>query len=180
MLDETTEFGQRATRRLHEEIIGWLTTVTPDGGPRPIPVWFLWDGERSILLYSRPEKRKLANIAANPKVSLNLDSDGIDADIVICWGEMRVSDDPPANEVPEYIAQVRGPRSRRSAGRRRASPRTSPCRCASSSPASTAGRRSLCSLHGGNGRFPPCAPFPERLAPQRRQGTAAAMSAAAP
>ena len=103
MLDETTEFGRRATRRLHEAIIGWLTTVAPDGGPRPIPVWFLWDGERSILLYSRPEKRKLANIAANPKVSLNLDSDGIEADIVVCWGEMRVSDDPPSNEVPEYI-----------------------------------------------------------------------------
>ena len=109
MLDEATDFGQRATRRLNEAIIGWLTTVTPDGGPRPIPVWFLWDGERSILLYSRPEKRKLANVAANPKVSLNLDSDGIDADILICWGEMHVSGDPPANEVPEYIRKYAGP-----------------------------------------------------------------------
>ncbi len=108
MLDETTEFGRRATRRLNEEIIGWLTTVASDGGPRPIPVWFLWDGDRSILLYSRPEKRKLANIAANPKVSLNLDSDRIEADIVVCWGEMRPSDDPPANEVPEYVRKYAG------------------------------------------------------------------------
>jgi PPOX class probable F420-dependent enzyme len=103
VLDGTTTFGQRATARLREDIIGWLTTVTPDGAPRPIPIWFLWDGGRSILLYSRPEKRKLANIAANPQVSLNLDSDGVDADIVICWGEVHVSDDPPANEVPAYI-----------------------------------------------------------------------------
>jgi len=103
VLDESTEFGQRATRRLREAIIGWLTTVTPDGAPRPIPVWFLWDGDRSVLLYSRPEKRKLANIAANPHVSLNLDSDGIEADIVICWGEMRISNDPPSNEVPAYL-----------------------------------------------------------------------------
>ena len=108
MLDETTEFGQRATRRLHEEIIGWLTTVAPNGGPRPIPVWFLWDGDRSILLYSRPEKRKLANIAANPKVSLNVDSDGIEADIVVCWGEMHVSNDPPSNEVPDYLRKYAG------------------------------------------------------------------------
>ena len=108
MLDETTEFGQRATRRLHEAIIGWLTTVAPDGGPRPIPVWFLWDGDRSILLYSRPEKRKLANIAANPKVSLNVDSDGIEADIVVCWGEMHVSNDPPSNEVPDYLRKYAG------------------------------------------------------------------------
>jgi PPOX class probable F420-dependent enzyme len=105
VLDESTEFGRHAAHRLHEEIIGWLTTVTQDGAPRPIPVWFLWDGDRSILLYSRPEKRKLANMAANPRVSLNLDSDGIDADIVVCWGEMRISDDPPSNEVPAYLAK---------------------------------------------------------------------------
>ena len=108
MLEESTEFGAHAARRLREEIIGWLTTVTPAGQPQPIPVWFLWDGDRSILLYSRPEKRKLANIAANPKVSLNLDSDGIEADIVVCWGEMRVSDDPPSSEVPEYIRKYAG------------------------------------------------------------------------
>jgi len=108
VLDESTEFGAHAARRLREEIIGWLTTVTPDGQPQPIPVWFLWDGDRSILLYSRPDKRKLANIAANPRVSLNLDSDGIDADIVVVWGEIQPSDDPPADEVPEYVEKYRG------------------------------------------------------------------------
>jgi PPOX class probable F420-dependent enzyme len=108
VLDEKTEFGQRAARRLHEEIIGWLTTVSPDGGPQPIPVWFLWDGDRSILVYSRPEKRKLRNIESNRHVSLNLDSDRLEADIVVCWGEIRISDDPPANEVPEYVAKYAG------------------------------------------------------------------------
>ena len=108
MLDPSTEFGARATRRLNEAIIGWLTTVTGSGRPQPIPVWFLWDGDRSILVYSRPAKRKLANIAANPNVSLNLDSDGIDADIVIVWGEMHLSTDPPANEVPEYVEKYAG------------------------------------------------------------------------
>jgi PPOX class probable F420-dependent enzyme len=103
VLDESTAFGARAARRLREDVIGWLTTVTADGAPRPIPIWFLWDGDRSILLYSRPGKRKLANIAANPNVALNLDSDGVDADIVVVWGTIRVSDDPPATEVPAYI-----------------------------------------------------------------------------
>jgi PPOX class probable F420-dependent enzyme len=105
VLDTTTAFGKHATKRLHEDIIGWLTTVTAEGAPRPIPIWFLWDGDHSIVLYSRPEKRKLANIAANPNVSLNLDSDGVDADIVICWGEVRISDDPPADRVPDYLAK---------------------------------------------------------------------------
>jgi PPOX class probable F420-dependent enzyme len=108
VLDESTDFGAHAAKRLREEIIGWLTTVTPDGQPQPIPVWFLWDGDRSILLYSRPDKRKLANIAANPRVSLNLDSDGIDADIVVVWGEIHPSDDPPADQVPEYVEKYRG------------------------------------------------------------------------
>ena len=108
MLDESTEFGARAARRLREELIGWLTTVSPDGAPQPVPVWFLWDGDRSILLYSRPGKRKLRNIAGNPKVSLNLDSDRVDADIVVCWGEIRVSEDPPATEVPDYVAKYAG------------------------------------------------------------------------
>ena len=109
MLDETTEFGQRATRRLHEAIIGWLTTVTPEGAPQPIPVWFLWDGASSMLLYSRPGRRKLRNIEANPQVSLNLDSDGFDTDIVVCWGEARVSTDSPATDVPRYIEKYAGP-----------------------------------------------------------------------
>jgi PPOX class probable F420-dependent enzyme len=143
VLDESTEWGARAARRLREEIIGWLTTVSPEGAPQPVPIWFLWDaprGEqpvppvspppqeqlaplgapdaapahvgrgdgRSILLYSRPGTRKLQNIAANRKVSLNLDSDRVDADIVICWGEVRISDDPPATEMPEYIAKYAG------------------------------------------------------------------------
>ena len=108
MLDETTEFGARAARRLREEIIGWLTTVTPDGQPQPVPVWFVWDGDRSVRLYSQPGKRKLKNIEANPKVSLSLDSDGLEADIVVVWGELRVSDDPPADQFPEYVEKYRG------------------------------------------------------------------------
>lgn len=104
-MDGTTEFGQRAARRLNEAIIGWLTTVSAEGQPQPIPVWFLWDGDSSILLYSRPGKRKLENLAANPKVSLNLDSDGLEADIVVVWGEIGVSGDAPANDVPDYVAK---------------------------------------------------------------------------
>ena len=108
MLDASTEFGQRAARRLKQEIIGWLTTVSPEGQPQPIPVWFLWDGAESILMYSRPDKRKLANIAANPKVSLSLDSDGLEADIVVVWGEMHSSDDPPADRNADYVEKYRG------------------------------------------------------------------------
>ena len=103
MLDESSEFGRRAARRLHEERLAWLTTVSPRGTPQPVPVWFLWDGDASVLLYSRPDTPKLRNIAANPRVSLHLDGNGQGGDVVVCLGEASVSDDPPAHQVDEYV-----------------------------------------------------------------------------
>jgi PPOX class probable F420-dependent enzyme len=103
LLDTSTAFGQRAERRLGEERLAWLTTVSPAGAPQPVPVWFLWDGADSILVYSKPDTPKLRAIAANPRVSLNLDGNGQGGDIVVATGEASVSDDPPAHEVPEYV-----------------------------------------------------------------------------
>ena len=103
-IDTDTEFGQRVARRLESDLIGWLTTVSPAGVPVPSPIWFLWDGE-SFLIYSKPDVPKLRNIAANPNVSLHLDGDGDGGDIVIVTGTAAVSQDPPAHEVPRYIAK---------------------------------------------------------------------------
>jgi PPOX class probable F420-dependent enzyme len=105
MLEATSKFDVRAARRLHEEKLAWLTTVAPSGAPQPVPVWFLWDGQRSILVYSRPETPKLRNLERNPKASLHLDGDGKGGDIVVCVGEARISSDPPADQVPEYVAK---------------------------------------------------------------------------
>ena len=105
MLDASTEFGARAARRLREEKLAWLTTVAPSGTPQPVPVWFLWDGEDSILVYSRPGTPKLRNLERNTYVSLHLDGDGRGGDIVVCLGEARVSSDPPADQVADYVAK---------------------------------------------------------------------------
>lgn len=103
-IDTTTSFGQRAERRLREELIGWLVTVTPSGQPQPIPIWFEWDGA-SVLFYSKPEVAKLRNIAASSKVSLHLDGDGQGSDIVVMSGTAAISDDPPADQVATYVAK---------------------------------------------------------------------------
>ena len=102
-MDSSSEFGRRAERRLHEEKIAWLTTVDGAGCPQPVPVWFLWDGDDSVLLYSRPETPKLRAITANPRVSLNLDGNGQGGDIVVALGEAAVTEDPPASEIPAYV-----------------------------------------------------------------------------
>ena len=102
MIDVTTKAGARAAARLERELILWLTTVTPDGQPQASPVWFLWvDGE--IMLYSRADTPRAANIRANPRVAANLDGDGRGGDVVSIEGEARIAreratlaDVPPA------------------------------------------------------------------------------------
>ena len=107
-IDTTSEFGARVARRLDEEQVVWLTTVSADGAPQPSPVWFLWDGE-TALIYSKANTPKLRNIASNPRVSLSFNSDGHGGNIVILTGEARVDAAvPPANEVAAYIAKYDG------------------------------------------------------------------------
>ena len=102
-IDTTTPFGERAQRRLRDERVAWLATTSDDGTPQPVPVWFLWDGGDSFLIYSKPGTAKLRNIAARPRVSLNLDGNGEGGDVVVILGSATVSDDPPADALPAYV-----------------------------------------------------------------------------
>ena len=108
MLDTTTPKGSRAADRLAEEKIGWLTTVRPNGQPQTSPVWFLYrDGE--FLVYSKAGTARTANIAANPRVSLNLDGNGLGGDIVVVEGEARIDRDAlPADRIPAYVEKYAG------------------------------------------------------------------------
>ena len=107
MLDTTTEAGGRAGRCLHEEEVGWLTTVRRDGQPQSVPVWFPWDGE-TMLVYSQPDRQKLRNIERNPRVGFNLNSSATGGDVARaeCTAEV-VEDAPPPDEVPEYLEKYR-------------------------------------------------------------------------
>jgi PPOX class probable F420-dependent enzyme len=105
VIEESSEFGARAGRRLREEVVVWMTTVTPAGTPVPRPVWFIWDGEESALVYSRPSPR-VRNIEANPRVTLNFDGDGGGGDVVILSGTATIEPDaPPADRIPDYMAK---------------------------------------------------------------------------
>jgi PPOX class probable F420-dependent enzyme len=104
-IDESTDFGARAARHLREEIVVWLTTVTPRGLPLPNPVWFVWDGDDTVTMYSMPGARA-RNIEANPLVSLNFTGDGRGGDIVVLSGEARIDHDaPPAGSDEGYVAK---------------------------------------------------------------------------
>lgn len=104
-VDPPTAFGDRVAARLQENRLIWLVTVTPSGAPSPVPVWFLWDGGDSLLIYSRPDAPKLRNIAENPRVALHLESQGAMDDLVVLHGTAEMANDPASDRVPEYVAR---------------------------------------------------------------------------
>jgi PPOX class probable F420-dependent enzyme len=103
VIDDSTEFGTRAMRHLREEIVVWLTTVTPRGAPLPSPVWFLWDGADRVTVYSMTSAR-VRNIEANPRVTMNFAGNGRGGDIMILSARARVARDLPAADAsPAYL-----------------------------------------------------------------------------
>jgi len=105
VIDESTEFGARVARHLREDVVVWLTTVTPAGAPLPSPVWFVWDGAGSIVMHSMPGAR-VRNIEANPRVALNFGGDREGGDVVILAGRAVVdADAPSADRHRDYLAK---------------------------------------------------------------------------
>jgi PPOX class probable F420-dependent enzyme len=91
--------------RLEDEQIAWMTTVSPAGQPQTSPVWFLVKGE-SIVVFSVRGTPRTRNIAANPRVSLNLNSTPSGTDVVIIEGLAEIlAGGPAADEEPEYVTK---------------------------------------------------------------------------
>jgi len=105
LIDLTTELGVRAAKRLKEEYVVWLTTVSPNGCPQPNPVWFYWDG-KVMLMYSQPSAHKVSNIARNPKVSVNFQADDEGNDVVVLTGTASIDPNPSKHD-PRYLQKYR-------------------------------------------------------------------------
>ncbi|WP_327147321.1 TIGR03667 family PPOX class F420-dependent oxidoreductase [Nocardia sp. NBC_01329] len=102
LFDPTTEFGARIAEGLEREQIVWLTTVGPTGTPEPNPVWFRWDGN-SFLIFSRPDRPKLRNIARNPRVALHFDSTESGGEVVVFGGGARLEATVDPDEAAAYL-----------------------------------------------------------------------------
>ena len=68
-LDPATEGGRLAEQHLRDDIVGWFTTVAPDGRPQSSVISFLWDGE-TILFYSKPDTRGNQRAADDDRAAL--------------------------------------------------------------------------------------------------------------
>ena len=80
---------EKLAKRLQTEQTIWLTTVRTDGTPVPTPVWFYWH-EEGMLIFTQPGSHKLRNIAGNPKVALNFNTDQYGGSVVVFTGEVAV------------------------------------------------------------------------------------------
>ena len=97
------ELSKQVERRLADDEIAWLTTVTPDGKPAPRPVWFVWDGE-SIVIYSMNGAARLRYIERNPQVTVSFNSGPGGGDIVVISGRAeRLADAPPPSRFPGLL-----------------------------------------------------------------------------
>jgi len=77
---------------------------SPAGVPVPNPVWFVWDGDETVQVFSLASAARVRHIEANPRVSLNFDGDGSGGDIVVLSSRATVERDaPPANRVQPYV-----------------------------------------------------------------------------
>jgi PPOX class probable F420-dependent enzyme len=96
------ELSEQVQRRLTDDEVAWLTTVTPDGKPAPRPVWLIWDRD-SIIIYSMSNAARLRYIERNPQVTVNFNSNG-GGDIVVISGQAeRLADAPLPSQFPGFL-----------------------------------------------------------------------------
>ena len=98
----------RIDRMLRSESVVWVSTVSPDGTPHLVPIWFSWDGE-TILIASKPSAKKVANLRANPSVMLALGEPEDDFDVGMIQGVAELAPEPAAAVLPASHLAKYGP-----------------------------------------------------------------------
>jgi PPOX class probable F420-dependent enzyme len=94
----------RAERRMRTEADAWLTTVRSDRQPQSSVIWFCWN-DAMVWIRSQPHAGKIANIRHQPRVSVNLNSNGHGGGVVTLEGIAEIVDELPADVRGAYVAK---------------------------------------------------------------------------
>jgi PPOX class probable F420-dependent enzyme len=100
-LDPANEVHVRTLARLESEQVAWIGTTGRDGFPHAVPVWFLWLGDRALVL-SEPRTAKVRNLEADPRVLLHLEAGDDGEHLTVLRGTATLS--PGAG--PEWAGRV--------------------------------------------------------------------------
>jgi PPOX class probable F420-dependent enzyme len=98
-----------AREHLEHDIVGWLTTVAPDGRVQSSVISFLYD-DGALFFYSQPDTPKIRNVAHSPKVSFHLQSDPLGDHWLVIEGTAEIDTTIPPMDVHErYRAKYAEP-----------------------------------------------------------------------
>jgi PPOX class probable F420-dependent enzyme len=101
-----------------ETRVGRLATVSADGVPHVVPVWFRLDGER-LLVHTQGETRKARNIRATGRFSMTVDKDTLPYRGATVGGPARAAGDDEIDSVAlvrELAVEYMGPQAGPGAG----------------------------------------------------------------
>ena len=98
----TRKLPESAKQRLRDEPDAWLTSIRADGQPQSSVIWFWWD-DGVVWIRSQPETRKLTNIRHQPRVSVNLNTDGHGGAVVTLEGTAELVADLPGAVREQYL-----------------------------------------------------------------------------
>lgn len=95
----------KALRMLETDLIAWFVTTAPDGSPRGVPVWFLWQDGRLVVM-SEPKTGKVAAVRRGAPVMMHLQAGGpYGDDVVILHGSAEIIEQPMTG----WLAENREP-----------------------------------------------------------------------
>jgi PPOX class probable F420-dependent enzyme len=106
------DMPDEAQRRISQDMVVWLTTITDRGAPAPNPVWFVRDGD-DLVIFSTPQARKVRNIEQRPTVTLHFNSDPNGGDVVVITGKAAIAHGQRPSALRAYLdkyeASITGP-----------------------------------------------------------------------
>jgi PPOX class probable F420-dependent enzyme len=96
---------------LRSESTVWLSTVSAEGTPHLVPIWFSWDGDR-LFIASKPHAKKVRNLRANPRLMIALGEPDDDFDVGLVEADAELPDATTADLLPpdhlaKYARQMR-------------------------------------------------------------------------
>jgi PPOX class probable F420-dependent enzyme len=86
-------FTDEIRAHLSQPVIGRFSTVTADGYPHTVPVWFLLDGD-DLLVFAVANTQKVKNARANHRANLAIGGDPVGTPCYLIEGDVSVEADP--------------------------------------------------------------------------------------
>lgn len=82
-----------ARQILSQPVIVRISTITPDGYPHSVPVWFMLDGD-ALIVFTERGSQKAHNARANARGSIAIGGDPVGSPCYLVEGDIRLEDDP--------------------------------------------------------------------------------------